>query len=235
MEQASHPVRLNLGSGRAPIPGFVNVDILPDEPGVDVVADIGEPLPFDDGSVDLIYASHVLEHFPHGDVPRILGHWRRVLRDGGELLIGVPDLDAIAAELVRRRGWFTPPFDPWLGAIYGGQKDAYDFHKGGFTAPWLAYLLTQAGFGTIKRVKWFPDIGVPDTTLSQQPFGHGVSLNMRAVAGAPGLPSELFEQTRAERALGLVDRAWGLGMRTSSFAHSRLAGRRRRRMERVLR
>jgi predicted SAM-dependent methyltransferase len=227
-------LRLNLGSGRAPIAGFVNVDILPDEPGVDVVADIAEPLPFEDGAVDLIYASHVLEHFPHDDVPRILSQWRKVLRDGGELLIGVPDLDVIAHQLIQRRGWFTPPYNPWLGAICGGQKDAYDFHKSGYTGPWLAALLFEAGFGNVRRVQGFPDVGVPDTTFSPQPFGHNLSLNVRAVAGAPGVPSRLVQPTAPERALALVDRVWGLGMRASSLAHARLADRRRRALESTL-
>jgi predicted SAM-dependent methyltransferase len=228
-------VRLNLGSGRAPIRGFVNVDILPDEPGVDVVADIAQPLPFEDGSVDLIYASHVLEHFPQDDISRILEQWRKVLRDGGELLIGVPDMDVIAEQLLRRRGWFTPPHNPWLGAIYGGQKDAYDFHKAGFNGPWLAYLLSEAGFGAIRQVDTFPEIGVPDTTFSPQPFGVNISLNMRAVAGAAPLPPELVRKTPAEQAISVLDRAWGYGMRTSSFAHARLADRRRRRLEDTLR
>jgi predicted SAM-dependent methyltransferase len=226
--------RLNLGSGRAPIKGFVNVDILPDEPGVDVVADVSQPLPFDDGSVDLIYAVHVLEHFAHDEVPVILARWRRVLRDGGQLLVAVPDLDAIARELVRRRGWFTPPYSPWLGAIYGGQKDAYDFHKSGYTAPWLAGLLVDAGFGAVKRVDDFPDVGVPDSSLSIQPFGTNISLNMRAVAGAPGFAPEIAQKTGPEIALTYVDRALGLGMRVSSFAHARLSDRRRRRLEQTI-
>ena len=62
-------LKLNLGSGLTPIPGFVNVDALEDVPGVDVVADISGRLPFEDGSADLVYASHLLEHFATDQIP----------------------------------------------------------------------------------------------------------------------------------------------------------------------
>ena len=83
-------LRLNLGSGMTPIPGFVNVDALEDAPDVDVIADISERLPFDDGAAELVYASHLLEHFPTDRVPELLAEWRRVLAPGGVLLIASP-------------------------------------------------------------------------------------------------------------------------------------------------
>jgi SAM-dependent methyltransferase len=166
-----------------PLEGFVNVDLL-EAPGVDVVADVSGRLPFDDGSVDLLYASHVLEHLPTARVSEVLREWRRVLRDGGRILIAVPDLERIAHLLVSRSGWFTPPNQPWVGLVYGGQKDGLDFHKTGFSSPWLAALLHDAGFGSTERVERFPEIGANDASWSPLPFGTNISLNMRAVLGA---------------------------------------------------
>jgi predicted SAM-dependent methyltransferase len=228
-------LKINLGSGSRPLEGFVNVDALADAPGVDVVADITERLPFDDASAEVVYASHILEHFPHGDTPRLLAEWRRVLRDGGLLLIGVPDLDVIARMIVERPGWFTPPHNPWVGAIYGGQKDEWDFHKAGFNLPWLAHLLREAGFGDVRRVDKFDEVARDDLTYSVQPFGVNVSLNVRAVAGATPLPERLVEYTAAERAFDTLDRALGLGMAISTGMRSRLMARRRARLERALR
>jgi SAM-dependent methyltransferase len=55
-------LRLNLGSGRRPRPGFYSVDHLP-LPGVDVVADLNEPLAeLPDNSVEAVYSRHTLEH-----------------------------------------------------------------------------------------------------------------------------------------------------------------------------
>jgi predicted SAM-dependent methyltransferase len=224
------PLRINLGSGEAYLEGFVNVDALPDAPGVDVVADISEELPFETGSADLIYAAHLLEHFPTDAVPGMLAEWRRVLKVGGQLLVAVPDIEAIAKIIAERRpGWFTPPHEPWIGAIYGGQKDEYDFHKTGFTAPWLAYLLNQAGFGAVKREERFQEINLRDASFSPLPFGTNISLNMRATAGQG--PMVELGPDPGTRAFNLVDRALTTGLMVSTAARARVMERRRRRIE----
>jgi predicted SAM-dependent methyltransferase len=227
-------LRLNLGSGTTPIPGFVNVDALQDAPGVDVVADIGERLPFDDGAADLVYASHLLEHFGHHEVPGLLAEWRRVLRPGGTLLLAVPDLEVVAARMMDRRGWFTPPHMPWVGVIYGGQKDEYDFHKTGFTAPWLAHLLEEAGFGQVRKVDRFPEVPVADGSFSPFPFGVNVSLNMRAVAGAPAELVDASTPGGLERAFNVIDRVLMLAMQLSTALRARIMQRRRARIDRAL-
>jgi predicted SAM-dependent methyltransferase len=226
-------LRLNLGSGDVPIPGFVNLDGLSGAPGVDVVADLAEPLPYDDGSVDLIYAAHILEHFATDEVPARLGDWRRVLRPGGVLMVAVPDLDVIARTLVDRSGWFTPPNNPWLGLIYGGQKDEYDFHKTGFTAPWLIHLLHAAGFDAARRVDRF-DVPVNDASQSPLPFGRNISLNVVAVAGEEPSSSALLATSRVERLFDPVDAALHWSMRFSTRARSKVMERRRRGLERTL-
>ena len=223
-------VRLNLGSGETPIPGFVNVDALETARGVDVVADIGERLPFDDDAADLVYASHLLEHFPTAEVPHMLAEWRRVLRPGGLLLVAVPDLEVIATMLLGRPGWFTPPNSPWLGALYGGQKDEYDFHKTGFTAAWLAHLLREAGFGEIRRVPRFAEIPVEDASFSPLPFGVNVSLNMRAVAGGKDQLEGMMTSGPADSAFEIFDRVLMLAMRLSTALRARLMQRRLRRI-----
>jgi predicted SAM-dependent methyltransferase len=227
-------MRLNLGSGERPLPGFVNVDTLADAPHVDVVADVTQPLPFEDGCAELIYAVHLLEHVATERVPAVLADWRRVLRPGGVLMLAVPDLDAIARILMERSGWFTPPHAPWLGAIYGGQKDEWDFHKTGFTAPWLAYLLSNAGFGEVRRLDRFDEVGIPDASVSALPFGVNISLNMRAVAGGHGLPPRLVMPTLVERAMNPIDRLLWLGMAVSTAIRSRAMLRRRRSLEGAL-
>lgn len=55
----------------------------------DVVADVTKPLPLEAGSVDSIIASHIFEHCL--DSVGTLRNWHRVLRDGGRLIIAVPD------------------------------------------------------------------------------------------------------------------------------------------------
>ncbi len=52
------------------------------------VADLGAPLPFDDGSFDTVVASLVLHYLQDWAAP--LGELRRVLRPGGRLVLSVP-------------------------------------------------------------------------------------------------------------------------------------------------
>ena len=53
-------------------------------------------LPFANGTVDLIYASHVLEYFDRTEVLKVLTEWHCVLKPGGILRLGVPDFEAMA-------------------------------------------------------------------------------------------------------------------------------------------
>jgi SAM-dependent methyltransferase len=81
-------MKLNLGCGYQQIAGFTGVDF--DESlSPDVVASV-ESLPFEDGSIEEIYASHVLEHVAM-DSPA-LSEWYRVLQPGGLITVAVPDI-----------------------------------------------------------------------------------------------------------------------------------------------
>jgi predicted SAM-dependent methyltransferase len=60
-------------------------------------------LPYEDESVDLIYASHVLEYFDRQEVIPVLQEWVRVLKKGGILRIAVPDFESMAIMYVMTR------------------------------------------------------------------------------------------------------------------------------------
>jgi len=55
----------------------------------DVVANVEDPLPFKDNSIDTIVARHILEHCI--DVISTLKNWVKILKPGGRLIIAVPD------------------------------------------------------------------------------------------------------------------------------------------------
>jgi SAM-dependent methyltransferase len=80
------PLRLNLGSGNRPLPGFVNVDSR-QLPTVDVVADV-RSLPFKNGAAIEVEASSLLEHFR--DPYEVLDEIHRVLAPAGVLRVRVP-------------------------------------------------------------------------------------------------------------------------------------------------
>jgi SAM-dependent methyltransferase len=66
------PLRLDIGCGKNKKAGFTGVDSLALD-GVDVVADLRQPWPFDDNSVEEANCSHFLEHLTNFD-----GKWERV-------------------------------------------------------------------------------------------------------------------------------------------------------------
>jgi SAM-dependent methyltransferase len=53
-------------------------------------------LPFPDVVSEVVYLSHVLEHFPKSSAPAFLRECYRVLKPGGVLRVVVPDLERIA-------------------------------------------------------------------------------------------------------------------------------------------
>lgn len=81
-------MKLNLGSNRRPLEGYINVDIAP-YPGVDRLADVCY-LPFDYETAEEIYAGHLFEHMQN-PVRFLLECWR-VLKPGGQLALVMPNI-----------------------------------------------------------------------------------------------------------------------------------------------
>ena len=105
-------IRLNLGCGHGPMPGWLNIDKF-DKPGVDRVLDLDIPLPlwpFKNATVDSIRASALLEHLWHWE--RLVSDCARVLIPGGTLDIRVPAGPARVPYHVRFFDWDT--FAPYL-------------------------------------------------------------------------------------------------------------------------
>lgn len=63
--------------------------------GVDLVANLENGLPFADESVDLLHASHVMEHVRN--FTQLMGECHRVLKPRGVLTLRVPDASCRAA------------------------------------------------------------------------------------------------------------------------------------------
>ena len=51
--------KIHVGCGNAPLPGWVNIDI-ESLPGVDLVLDVRQGLPFD--TAEYVFAEHFIEH-----------------------------------------------------------------------------------------------------------------------------------------------------------------------------
>ncbi|CAM2176596.1 Methyltransferase domain-containing protein [Paraburkholderia sacchari] len=143
--KAAGDFRINLGCGHIAMPGYINVDAR-EIPGVDVVADVGG-LPFDQGSVDEVFSSHLIEHFPQEELRRrLLPHWRAMLKPGGRLRAVVPDGDA----MLRGISEGSYSFDDFREVLFGSQDYNGDFHFNLVTPESLTKLLEEGGFGNVE-------------------------------------------------------------------------------------
>ena len=143
--EAGQPIRLNVGCGHIPHPDKLNVDVR-ELPGVDIIAG-AENLPFEPTSVDLIYAAHLLEHFPRRyllDV--LLPYWNSLLKSDGRLQLVVPDSQAMLAS--HERGEMS--FDTLAEVTFGKQDYDGDFHYAMYSPETLCQLLLEAGFKHIE-------------------------------------------------------------------------------------
>ena len=91
------PVLVNVGCGETWHPDWVNFDASPCHPSIRPLDARGR-LPFESGSVDVCYSSHVLEHLGRVEAEHFVGECARVLKPGGILRLVVPDLEMIARE-----------------------------------------------------------------------------------------------------------------------------------------
>jgi SAM-dependent methyltransferase len=161
---------LNAGSGprtaRQLHPGFkgpgwreVRVDIDPSaEPDVvGSITEMGEA--FADGSFEAVWCSHVLEHLFTHQVAAALAEFRRVLRPDGFALISSPDIEAVAA-LIVKHGLDHVAYVSLAGPItaldilYGHSASIARgrtsmAHHTGFSSGSLGRRLIEAGFSSV--------------------------------------------------------------------------------------
>ena len=94
----AHSIRkLQLGAGGNYVDGWLNTDIEPKATGVylDAVSDY----PFASGSLDYVFAEHLIEHLPWEGGLKMLKECHRVLAPGGKIRIVTPNLVRYASLL----------------------------------------------------------------------------------------------------------------------------------------
>ncbi len=96
-------MRLDLGCGDRPAPGWTGVDIK--EPA-EIRCDLNRfPYPWADNSVDAVRMSHSLEHCD--DVVGVVREVHRILRPGGEFLVIVPHGRGLGAFKFEHKHFFS--------------------------------------------------------------------------------------------------------------------------------
>ncbi len=140
--------RLEIGSGPIKRSGWLTLDYCR---GADVVWNLNKRLPFPDGCFELIYSSHVLEHFEPKQLRSLLSEMQRVLKPGGVMSVCVPDaslyvrayIDGDPRDLLRHEPAILSdcPMD-YLNYIF--YMDGH--HHMMFDEKSLRWHVTQAGF-----------------------------------------------------------------------------------------
>jgi predicted SAM-dependent methyltransferase len=139
-------IKLNLGCGSSVLEGYINCDLYNEDADMKFDA---KCLPFDNNSVDEIFASHLIEHFDFFEGQSVLKEWYKKLKIGGRLVVETPDflnsckrfIEADENLRIKLYGHFF--CWPWVP----GQT-----HKFLYTETQLKWTLNNMGFKNIKRV-----------------------------------------------------------------------------------
>mgnify|MGYP003131517773 CR=1 FL=1 len=109
-------------------------------------------LPYKNNSVDLIYASHVIEYFDRESVLDALLEWGRVLKPKGKLRIAVPNFKAMCELYVDGSVELLEILGPLYGKMMMGDDIIY--HKTVYDFPDLKETLLTCGFNNVTQYDW---------------------------------------------------------------------------------
>ena len=145
-------MKLHLGCGKRYLKGYAHVD-LGNYAHVLLREDIRHLWWIKDSTVDLIYASHVIEYFDLDEIVGILKEWHRALKEGGILRLAVPDFEAISRSYIM----IHADIDRVRGPLYGKWNISLGktvYHKTVYDSFSLGMILEEAGFKNVRKWDW---------------------------------------------------------------------------------
>lgn len=154
--------RLHLGCGDHPLPGWLNSDYEPREPGI-VRLDATRPFPLPSDTFATVFSEHMIEHVPPAGGAVMLAETFRVLQPGGRVRITTPDLAFLTALYTptpteQQRAylaWSTRTFvhgAPDADPVYVINNFVRDWgHQFIYDEPTLRRAMVTAGFVAIER------------------------------------------------------------------------------------
>lgn len=160
-------MRLELGAGDRPTPGYVHQDIR-ELDDIEIVCDACDVhLHVGPSACDEIRATHMLEHLPYAETVGVLEQWRFALKPGGELYLEVPNLAWQASAYVS--GEISD--EELVHYVYGEQDHEHNFHMAGFTPGLLGKRLLQAGYVQVETGVVGPGLGQVVWARARRPGG----------------------------------------------------------------
>lgn len=139
--------KVNLGSGKDYLEGWINVDV-EEKYKVDFIADLGKRFPFRDDEIEELKASDILEHFTKEDGERFLYECYRVLQPNGIITIRTHNVQQIVDQ-------FENDPEVMMHFLYGDTSETGIFgaHKFGYTEGLLRKVLRKIGFEIVSFEK----------------------------------------------------------------------------------
>lgn len=107
---------------------------------------------FEDNSIDLIYASHVIEYFDRFEIISILKEWRRVLKPGATLRLAVPNFAVLSKLYLSGKIELKNVLGPLYGKMTMDEDTIY--HKTTYDFKDLKILLLDCGFTNVATYDW---------------------------------------------------------------------------------
>lgn len=210
--ESAEPKRLHIGADKNVLPGWLNTDF---EPSSDrsIFLDARRPFPLPSESFDYVFSEHMIEHIPFEAQCSMMRECFRVLKVGGRIRIGTPNL-AFLIDLYRtnrtvlQEAYVTQA----LSSLRLSDASAGDvFVINNYVRAWghqfihdirsLSCLMSLAGFTDIKPCA----IGESD----DPPF-RGLENEGRMMPGFLALETVTVEATKAASAQGRRDSLSGI-------------------------
>ncbi|MGB3207689.1 MAG: hypothetical protein WBB28_22115 [Crinalium sp.] len=144
-------LKVHLGPGQGNyINGWLNVDANFISAKIDLWANLLDPLPFRDNSVEIFYSHHVIEHLPESYLPTHFEQMFKALHSGGGIRVGAPHAgNAYRKYTEGDIAWFSSDF-PYNRSSIGGRLANFIFcdgeHLTALDETYLTEIAKNAGF-----------------------------------------------------------------------------------------
>lgn len=170
--------KIQIGGGKHTLEGYLNIDIVPP---ADLVCDLREGIPLDNECSEFIFTEHFFEHvdYPKSS-KKIISEFFRILKPGGQIVLGVPDTELVAKNYVSKNmeyydlalsTWYKNrdclnDFNTYVDLLNYHMRDQdddekYNPHYWGYDFEKLESLFKNAGFSDIKKWDFDPTIANP--------------------------------------------------------------------------
>lgn len=168
---------LNVGCGRSPLNNQtsyfndwreIRVDAFENDTA-DIISSITDLKEIETGSINAVWASHIVEHCYFHELPIVFNSIIRVLKDDGFAVITVPDLASISDKI--KTGILDTIYDSPTGPIsaldilYGSRLHIQNGeigmqHKTGFTEKSMSQILSSLNINAMIKTNSFEIIAV---------------------------------------------------------------------------